>query len=86
MTNDSAGRIGELVGGDKVRLQFSYNENSKLVEIRQFKPDGSFDSITVTYTESGEIKKVDSTVTPGFISNLPLSLLISTEAKISRHR
>ena len=37
MIYDSASRIDELVGGDKERLQFSYNENSKPVEIRQFK-------------------------------------------------
>lgn len=57
---DSAGRIDEMVGQDNVRFRFSYNETSKPVEIRRINPDGTSDFITVTYTESGEIRKVES--------------------------
>ena len=42
---------------NKRRIGFKYNENSKPVEIT----DPALGTITVSYTNSGEIKKVDST-------------------------
>jgi YD repeat-containing protein len=54
---DPAGRIRSLVDQDRRTISFKYNENSKPIEIT----DPSLGTITVSYTNSGEIKKVDST-------------------------
>jgi len=54
---DINGRIKSLVDQSKRRIDFKYNENSKPIEIR----DPALGSITVSYTNSGEIKKVEST-------------------------
>ena len=54
---DSNGRIKSLMDQNKRRIDFKYNENSKPVEIT----DPSMGTITVSYTNSGEIKKVEST-------------------------
>ena len=54
---DSNGRIRSLVDQSHRRIDFKYNENSKPVEIT----DPSLGTITVSYTNSGEIKKVEST-------------------------
>ncbi len=54
---DNSGRISTLVDQDKRKINFKYNENSKPVEIS----DPALGTITVSYTNSGEIKKVDST-------------------------
>ena len=53
---DHNGRIKALVDQDKRRLEFTYNEASRPVEIK----DPAVGKITVQYTNSGEIKKVDS--------------------------
>jgi len=53
---DSAGRIRSMLDQSKRRIDFKYNENSKPVEII----DPALGSITVSYTNSGEVKKVDS--------------------------
>lgn len=53
---DSSGRIRTMVDQAGKRIDFKYNENSKPVEIS----DPSVGTITVTYNNSGEIKKVDS--------------------------
>lgn len=54
---DNAGRISSLVDQAKHQIRFKYNEESKPIEIT----DPSIGSINVAYTNSGEIKKVDST-------------------------
>jgi YD repeat-containing protein len=54
---DGNGRISTLIDQNKRQIRFKYNENSKPIEIS----DPALGSITVTYTNSGEIKKVDST-------------------------
>ncbi len=54
---DGNGRIKSLVDQNKRRIDFKYNENSKPVEIT----DPNLGTITVSYTNSGEIKKVEST-------------------------
>ncbi|OFZ00330.1 MAG: hypothetical protein A2Z97_16740 [Bdellovibrionales bacterium GWB1_52_6] len=54
---DSNGRIKSLMDQSKRRIDFKYNENSKPVEIT----DPAMGTITVSYTNSGEIKKVEST-------------------------
>ena len=54
---DLNGRIKSLVDQDRHQIAFKYNENSKPIEIT----DPSVGSINVSYTNSGEIKKVDST-------------------------
>ena len=54
---DNNGRIKSLLDQNKRRIDFKYNENSKPVEIT----DPALGSITVSYTNSGEIKKVEST-------------------------
>ncbi len=54
---DQNGRIRSLLDNAKRRIDFKYNENSKPVEIT----DPTLGSITVSYTNSGEIKKVEST-------------------------
>jgi len=53
---DNLGRITTMVDQAKKQILFKYNENSKPVEIK----DPSMGSITVQYTNSGEVKKVDS--------------------------
>ncbi|MEK6705928.1 MAG: DUF6531 domain-containing protein [Bdellovibrionota bacterium] len=53
---DVNGRISTLVDQNNRVIKFKYNENSKPIEIT----DPSLGSITVTYNNSGEIKKVDS--------------------------
>ena len=53
---DTNGRISSMIDQNKKRIDFKYNENSKPVEII----DPSLGSIKVTYTNSGEVKKVDS--------------------------
>ncbi len=53
---DSNGRIRSLVDQDKRRLDFKYNENSKPVEIS----DPKLGAIRVSYKNSGEIDKIDS--------------------------
>jgi YD repeat-containing protein len=53
---DTNGRIRSLVDQNRRRIDFKYNENSKPVEIT----DPSLGTITVSYTNSGEIKKVES--------------------------
>jgi YD repeat-containing protein len=53
---DSNGRIKSMVDQSRRRIDFKYNENSKPIEIT----DPALGTITVSYTNSGEIKKVDS--------------------------
>ena len=53
---DGTGRIRTLIDQDRRQISFKYNENSKPVEIT----DPSLGTITVSYTNSGEIKKVES--------------------------
>jgi len=53
---DPNGRIKSMVDQSRRRIDFKYNENSKPIEIT----DPSLGTITVSYTNSGEIKKVDS--------------------------
>ncbi|MEW6058141.1 MAG: DUF6531 domain-containing protein [Bdellovibrionota bacterium] len=53
---DHNGRIKALVDQDKRTLEFTYNEASRPVEIR----DPSVGKIQVQYSSSGEIKKVNS--------------------------
>jgi YD repeat-containing protein len=54
---DQNGRIRSMVDQSHRRIDFKYNENSKPVEIS----DPSLGTITVSYYNSGEIKKVEST-------------------------
>ncbi|MFZ9595577.1 MAG: DUF6531 domain-containing protein [Bdellovibrionia bacterium] len=54
---DSEGRIRTIADEAGHQVSFKYDENSKPVEIS----DPKLGTITVTYTNSGEIKKVDST-------------------------
>lgn len=54
---DQNGRIKSLVDQSRRRIDFKYDANSKPVEIS----DPSLGTITVSYTNSGEIKKVEST-------------------------
>lgn len=54
---DRVGRIKSMVDQDKRVLNFKYNEHSKPTEIE----DPKLGAIKVTYTATGEIKKVDST-------------------------
>jgi YD repeat-containing protein len=53
---DYYGRVATLADQDKRILQFKYNEDSKPIEIT----DASLGTIKITYTERGEISKVDS--------------------------
>ena len=53
---DGNGRIKSLLDQSKRRLDFKYNEASKPIEII----DPALGSITVAYSNSGEIKKVES--------------------------
>jgi len=54
---DRNGRISMMVDQSHRVITFKYNENSKPIEIR----DPKVGAITVTYTNAGEIKKVEST-------------------------
>lgn len=54
---DNAGRIRSMIDQDRRRIDFKYNENSKPVEIS----DPTLGTITVSYKQSGEIAKVEST-------------------------
>ena len=54
---DNLGRIKTMMDQAKKQINFKYNENSKPVEIT----DPKMGSISVAYTNSGEVKKVDST-------------------------
>jgi YD repeat-containing protein len=53
---DKVGRIQAITDQDHHEVFFKYNENSKPVEIT----DPKIGTITVSYTNSGEIKSVDS--------------------------
>ena len=53
---DTNGRIKSLIDQDQRRLDFKYNENSKPVEIT----DPKLGTIRVSYKNSGEIDKIDS--------------------------
>jgi YD repeat-containing protein len=54
---DKLGRIRTMMDQKRKQINFKYNENSKPVQIT----DPKMGSITVSYTNSGEVKKVDST-------------------------
>ncbi|MBI2711888.1 MAG: RHS repeat protein [Bdellovibrio sp.] len=54
---DNSGRIMSLVDQNHRQVNFKYNEDSKPEEIT----DPAVGTIRVTYTNTGEIKKVDST-------------------------
>jgi YD repeat-containing protein len=54
---DNSGRIRTMVDQNQRQITFKYNENSKPVEIS----DPKLGTISVSYTNSGEIKKVEST-------------------------
>jgi YD repeat-containing protein len=56
---DEHGRISSMVDQEKRRIEFSYNINSKPIEIRQVVGD-KVGRIVITYTPDGEIEKVDS--------------------------
>jgi YD repeat-containing protein len=53
---DNNGRIHSMIDQNKRRIDFKYNENSKPIEIT----DPALGTIKVSYTNSGEIKKVES--------------------------
>ena len=53
---DRFGRISTMVDQDKNKIRFSYNENSKPIKIKHSK----LGTITVSYTNSGEISDVSS--------------------------
>ncbi|MCM2322409.1 MAG: RHS repeat protein [Oligoflexia bacterium] len=53
---DTNGRIKTMVDQSQRQISFKYNENSKPVEIT----DPKLGTITVSYSNSGEIKKVES--------------------------
>jgi len=53
---DGNGRIKSLIDQDQRRLDFKYNENSKPIEIT----DPKLGSIKVSYKNSGDIDKIDS--------------------------
>lgn len=53
---DDYGRIKSMVDQNRRRIDFEYNENSKPIKIT----DPTLGSITVSYRNSGEIKKVES--------------------------
>lgn len=53
---DANGRIKSLLDQDQRRLDFKYNENSKPIEIS----DPKLGAIRVTYKNSGDIDKIDS--------------------------
>jgi YD repeat-containing protein len=54
---DNNGRIKTLIDQNRRQIHFKYNENSKPIAIT----DPSLGTITVSYQNSGEIKKVEST-------------------------
>lgn len=54
---DNLGRIKTMMDQAKQQIHFKYNENSKPIEIT----DPKMGTITVAYSNSGEVKKVDST-------------------------
>ncbi|MBS1961895.1 MAG: hypothetical protein JST04_06750 [Bdellovibrionales bacterium] len=54
---DNLGRIKTMIDQGKKQINFKYNESSKPVEIT----DPKMGTINVSYTNSGEVKKVDST-------------------------
>ncbi len=54
---DHTGRIKAMVDQSKRKLEFTYNEASRPVEIK----DPALGAIKVEYNTSGEVKKVDST-------------------------
>lgn len=54
---DHTGRIKAMVDQSKRKLEFTYNEASRPVEIK----DPALGAIKVEYNSSGEVKKVDST-------------------------
>lgn len=54
---DNLGRIKTMMDQGKKQIHFKYNENSKPVEIT----DPQMGTINVSYSNSGEVKKVDST-------------------------
>jgi YD repeat-containing protein len=53
---DGNGRIKTMTDQNKRQIDFKYNENSKPIQIS----DPKLGSISVSYTNSGEIKKVES--------------------------
>jgi YD repeat-containing protein len=53
---DNNGRIKSMIDQSKRQIQFKYNENSKPIQIT----DPKLGSINVSYTNSGELKKVES--------------------------
>jgi len=53
---DGVGRIKSMIDHRKRRIDFEYNENSKPIVIK----DPKLGSINVSYTNSGEIKQVNS--------------------------
>ena len=53
---DGNGRISAMIDQSKRQIKFKYNENSKPIEIS----DPALGTISVSYTNSGEIKKVES--------------------------
>jgi YD repeat-containing protein len=53
---DGNGRIRSMLDQNKRQIDFKYNENSKPIQIS----DPKLGAITVSYTNSGEIKKVES--------------------------
>ena len=54
---DLNGRIKAMVDQDKRKLEFTYNEASRPIEIK----DPALGSIKVEYSNTGEVQKVDST-------------------------
>lgn len=54
---DRFGRISSMIDQNKKVLKFKYNEHSKPIEIQ----DPKLGTIKVSYTNTGEIKRVDST-------------------------
>jgi YD repeat-containing protein len=53
---DRNGRISSMIDESKRRIDFKYDQNSKPIEII----DPKLGSIKVTYTNTGEVKSVDS--------------------------
>ena len=53
---DNLGRIKTMMDQARKQINFKYNENSKPIEIT----DPKMGTIVVSYTNSGEVKKVDS--------------------------
>lgn len=57
---DNHGRIAGLIDQTGQRIHFEYNRNSKPIEIHLIKAGAPDESMLVTYTDDGEIKKVES--------------------------